>query len=264
MLCHLIPIQIQKNMETLKTRLKEFKLSGILSTLDERLKYANEKSLSYTQLIDLLLEDEANNRAENSLKNRLQKAKFSSDKTIEDFDFTAQPSIDKRKINDILTCQFIEQKQNIVFIGDPGTGKTHLSIAIGKNAVIKGYKVLFSSVTDLLSKLHSSKADNSYYRKLQEYLNFDLLILDELGFKALPNYSASDFYEIISRFYEKRSIIITTNKSFEHWKDIFADKTMSEAITDRILHHSTIFKITGKSYRTRNLKHKEIENYDQN
>lgn len=230
------------------------RLSGILQSLDERLKYANDKSLSYVQLLDLLFEDEANSRASNNLKKRLHKAKFPADKTIEGFDFAAQPSIDKRRINDALTCQFIEQKQNIVFIGTPGTGKSHLSIAIAKNAVLKGYRALFTTVTDLLNKLHTAKADNSYHKKLEDYTSNDLLILDELGFKTLPTHSANDFFEIISMCYEKRSLIITTNKDFDQWGEIFADHIMATAITDRVRHHSMIFQIIGDSYRTRNIK----------
>ena len=119
---------------------------------------------------------------------------------------------------------------------------------------MKGHKVLFTSVSELLHSLNASKADNSYYQKVNFYLTPDLLVLDELGFKKLPGYSADDFFEIISRRYEKGSMIITTNKSFEHWTDIFADQTLSSAILDRIVHYSTIIKITGHSYRAKNVK----------
>ncbi|MBU0694183.1 MAG: ATP-binding protein, partial [Candidatus Omnitrophica bacterium] len=145
-------------------------------------------------------------------------------------------------------------KKNIVFIGNPGTGKTHLSIAIGIRALKKGYKVLFTSVSDLLHSLNTAKADNSYYQKINFYLTPDLLILDELGFKKLPNYSADDFFEIISRRYEKGSSIITTNKPFEQWSDIFTDHILASAILDRIVHYSTIIKINGPSYRAKSLK----------
>jgi len=112
--------------------------------------------------------------------------------------------------------------------------------------------VLFTSVHEMLTQLHMSKADNSYYKKLQEYIAPDLLILDELGFKPLPNYSSDDFFEIISKRYEKGSCIITTNKPFEQWSDIFKDHILASAILDRAIHHSIIFKMNGQSYRTRN------------
>jgi len=241
-------------MNILKARLREFKLSGIYNSIEERLSFAKEKDLSYTQFLELLLEDEATTRRTNSYKKRYAKAKFPAHKRIEDFDFSFQPSINRRVINDCLTASFIKEKKNIVFIGNPGTGKTHLAIAIAIKALMKGHKVLFASVSEMLQNLNASKADNSYYQKVSYYLNPDLLILDELGFKKLPGYSADDFFEIISKRYEKGSLIITTNKTFEQWTDIFTDGILAGAIVDIIVHYSTIIMIKGHSYRTRNLK----------
>lgn len=241
-------------MNTLKSRIKEFKLAGIYNNLEHRLAYAQQRSLSYTELLELLFEDEANNRRDNSHHKRYAKAKFPAHKTIAEFDFSFQPSIDKKLFNDIETCQFIQQKKNVVFIGSPGTGKTHLSIAIGIQALLKEYKVLFTSVSDMLYNLHAAKADNSFYKKLDYYLEPNLLILDELGFKKIPNHCADDFFEVISRRYEKGSLIITTNKQFEQWSDIFADNILTTAILDRIVHHSTIFKISGPSFRAKSVK----------
>ena len=241
-------------MNALMSKLRRFKLSGIYNTLQERLSYAREKSLSHVEFLELLLEDELNNRSDNSYKKRYAKAKLPAHKSIEDFDFSFQPSIDKKAISDALTCNFIREKKNIVFIGNPGAGKTHLSIAIGINALKKGFKVLFTTTGEMLQSLNASKADNSYNQKVSYYLAPDLLILDELGFKKVPNYSADDFFEIISKRYEKGSVIITTNKTFEQWGDIFADSILATAILDRIVHYSIIFKINGSSYRTRNLK----------
>lgn len=241
-------------MNTLKIRLREFKLSGIYNSLEERLSFAKERSLAYTEFLELLMEDEYNNRRDNSFKKRYSKAKLPTHKTVEDFDFSFQPSIDKKVVNDCLTCSFIKERRNIVFIGNPGVGKTHLSIAIGIKALMKGYKVLFTSVSEMLQSLNASNADNSYYQRVNFYLTPDLLILDELGFKKLPSYSGDDFFEVISKRYEKGSVIITTNKPFEQWGDIFTDNILASAILDRIVHYSTIIKINGPSFRARNLK----------
>lgn len=243
-------------MGMIKTRLREFKLSGIYNSYEERMKYALDKSLSFEEFLEILLEDEANNRADNSFKKRYSKAKFPYSKNIEDFDFNFQPSIDKRVISDICTSSFVKETRNVVFIGNPGTGKSHLSIGIGIKAILKGYKVLFTQVSEMLQNLYFSKADNSYYNKLNYYLAPDLLILDELGFKKIPAYSADDFFEVISKRYEKGSVIITTNKSFEAWGEIFADPVLASAIIDRIVHYSTVIHINGPSYRRKDIKGK--------
>lgn len=125
---------------------------------------------------------------------------------------------------------------------------------------MKGYKVLFTQVSEMLHSLNASKADNTYYQKLDYYTAPDLLVLDELGFKKLPGYSADDFFEIISKRYERGSIIITTNKPFEQWSDIFADATLASAIQDRIIHYSTVIKINGQSYRAKNIKKERRNN----
>jgi len=246
-------------MEALKQNLRDFKLAGMLMTLEERIVYANDKQLSYQQFLDLLCEDEANNRKDNGYKKRYMKAKLPAHKTIEDFDFAFQPSLNKKLINDALTCQFIKEKRNLVFIGNPGTGKTHLSTAIGLRALAKDFKVLFVTVAELLYQLHIAKADNSYYKKLTEYLDPDLLILDELGFQKFPHYSIDDFFEVISKRYEKGSLVITTNQPFEQWGNIFGDTILAEAILDRVVHHSMIFTIKGPSYRSKVVKSKQEE-----
>lgn len=244
-------------METLKEHLRNFKLAGMLMAFEERITYANDKQLSYQQFLELLCEDELNNRNDNSYKKRYAKAKLPAHKTIEDFDFSFQPSLNKKQVNDALTCQFIKEKRNLIFIGNPGTGKTHLSTAVALRALSKNFKVLFTPVSEMLYQLHISKADNTYYKKLEEYLRPDLLVLDELGFKKFPQYAADDFFEVISKRYEAGSLIITTNKSFEDWSTIFGDSILAEAILDRVVHHSMIFTIKGQSYRSKTIQKKE-------
>lgn len=241
-------------MDMLKSRLKSFKLSGMYSTVDERLSFAKDKALSYQEFLELLLEDEENSRRENSYKKKYSRAKLPYQKRIEDFDFSFQPDMDRRSVSDFATCQFIAQRKNIIFIGKPGVGKSHISVGIAIKALLKGYSVLFTQVSEMLQVLHQSKADNSYYKKLNYYIKPDLIILDELGFKKIPNYSADDFFEVISKRYEKGSIIITTNKNFEEWGNIFADNILASAIIDRIVHHSTVLKVNGDSYRTKDIK----------
>ncbi len=246
-------------METLKEHLRNFKLAGMMMAIEERVTYANDKQLSYQQFLELLCEDELNNRNDNSYKKRYAKAKLPAHKTIEDFDFSFQPSLNKKQINDALTCQFIKERRNLIFIGNPGTGKTHLSVAVALRALSKNFKVLFTPVSEMLYQLHVSKADNTYYKKLEEYLRPDLLVLDELGFKKFPQYAADDFFEVISKRYETGSLIITTNKPFEDWSTIFGDSILAGAILDRVVHHSMIFTIQGQSYRSKTIQKKEEE-----
>jgi len=245
-------------MNLLKSRLREFKLAGIVNSLEDRVSYANSNSLSYTQFLELLCEDEENNRRDNGYKKRYSKAKLPAHKTMEEFDFNFQPSINKRLLNDLSICHYIKEKKNIIFIGNPGTGKTHLSISLGLKALSKNYKVVFTSVSEMLHHLHIAKADNSYYKKLNDYLAPDLLILDELGFKKLPGYSADDFFEVISKRYERTSCIVTTNKDFAQWGDVFTDNILASAILDRLIHYSAVIKINGPSYRAKNIKTKEL------
>ena len=245
-------------MQELYKRLKDFKLSGMVLTLDERLSYAKAKKLPYEEFLELLCEDELDNRRDNNYKRRHSIAKLPGHKKLEDFDFSFQASIDEREINDAATCKFIQDKRNLILIGDSGTGKTHLSIGFALKALSKEYKVFFTTVSDMLYNLHISRADNSYYKKLQQLVNYDLLVLDELGFKTLPRYSADDFFNVISKRYENKSIIITTNKDFDSWNNIFGDEELTKAIVDRLMHHAKVFKITGPSFRTKKQKNEVV------
>lgn len=244
-------------MQTLLKHLREFKLAGMAFCLEERLSYAKTNKLSYQELLELLCEDEQSNRRDNNYKRRKNAAKLPAIKKLEDFDFNFQPSIDQKTINDLATCQFIKAKENIVLVGASGTGKTHLAIAFAIKALAKEFTVYFSTVADLLYNLHIAKADNSYLKKLRQLISYDLLILDELGFKQLPKYSTDDFFSIISKRYEYKSTIITTNKELSQWNDIFDEPVLTRAIVDRVMHHVSLFNIKGKSYRMKKNYYKE-------
>jgi len=240
-------------MQSLLKDLKSFKLSGIVGSLETRISYAKSNKLTYQELLELLCEDEKNNRQNNSYQKRLKGAKLPAHKRLEDFDFSFQASIDPMQINDVVTCQFIADKSNVVLVGDSGTGKTHLSISFALKAIAKDYTVYFTTVSDMLYDLHIAKADNSYHKLLKRLISYDLLILDELGFKQLPSHSSDDFFNVISKRYETKSTIITTNKVIDEWNDIFDEEVLTKAIVDRVMHHAIIFHIKGKSYRTKNI-----------
>jgi DNA replication protein DnaC len=233
----------------LEGQLKAFRLSGMAKTIATRLKQAESGSLSCTEFLGLLLEDEANARADNRRQRLYKSAKLPFEKGLEDFDFTFQPSINKREIIELSSCQFLETRKNILFIGQTGTGKTHLSVAIALQALAAGKTVLFTTVWDMINKLQQSRADLSYQRKIQAYLKPDLLILDELGYRSMAERTVEDFFGIISKRYEKGSVIITTNRELKEWDKVFIDKTLTSAIVDRLLHHSRIIEIRGESYR---------------
>jgi DNA replication protein DnaC len=233
----------------IEKKLKEYRLSGMIQTLEMRVKQATEDNLGYAEFLGLLLEDETNKRSDNKHARLYHGAHLPFEKGLEDFDFTFQPTVKKQDILELATLRFLDKKANILFQGLPGTGKTHLSVALALKALSYGKTVLFTSVWDMITQLQQSRADYSYQKKIQIYLKPDLLILDELGYRSMAESTVEDFFEIVSRRYEKGSIIITTNRSINEWDKVFIDKTLTTAVVDRLLHHCTVIEIKGESYR---------------
>jgi len=233
----------------LNTRLKELKLAWIRKTYEIRNKEAIERRLSYIEFLELLLEDELRNREDNSFKRRRTKSNLPYDKTLDDYDFNFQPTLNKKLIFDLATCNFIEKKENIILIWQPWTWKTHIAVSIANNALLRGYSVVFTSASEMIDNLHKSFADNTQDNKLKYYIKSDLLILDEFGFKPLSQNMIHYFFEIISRRYEKKSMIITSNKVLEEWDSILFDRTLITAILDRLMHHCNLLHIKWESYR---------------
>lgn len=239
-------------MKNITSYLKDFRLAGIVKTYELRISEAAEKNISHKEFLEIILEDESLNRNDNRKKRMYSAAHFPKQKYMEDFDFTFQPTIKKGEILNLATGGFIPKGENIVFIGQPGTGKTHLSIALGLKALQYGYTCLFTTVWDMITTLQASRADFTYKKKIEYYTKPDLLILDELGYRSMGDTTVEDFFEIISKRYEKKSTIITSNREFISWDKIFFDKTLTGAIVDRLIHHCHTFIIKGESYRFKN------------
>lgn len=237
--------------DALQDKLRKLHFSGIIKTADTRIEQAIREKLSYQEFLEVLINDELMNRTNNGNKKRMQRAKFPQLKTMEGFNFNYQPSINRQTIYHLGACEFIRKKENVAFIGPPGTGKTHLAISIGAKAVIQGYSVIFITLNDMLEDLYISRADNSFAQRLKKYTQCDLLIIDELGLKKLNQTSVDDFYEVIAKRYEQRSTIITSNKTFDEWGRILFDPVLATAILDRFVHHCNFIVINGESYRMR-------------
>jgi DNA replication protein DnaC len=233
--------------------MRQLKLSGMMESLDLRIEQAKGDNLAYSEFLEILVEDEFNRRADNRSKRLFKQAKFPFNKDLSEFDFSFQPSIKKKEILELATTTFVERKENVIFIGQPGTGKTHLSVALGLKALAKGYSVLFTTVWEMIETLTQSRADLSYQQKVKRYLKPDLLILDELGYRSMAESTVEDFFEIVTGRYERGAIIITSNRSFNEWGKVFLDQTLTTAILDRLIHHCHNIVIKGESYR---LKHR--------
>jgi len=229
----------------------ELRLEKIKSCLADYLDSIKSRELTPLEILKDLTDMELEAKKVRSAKSRIGIANFPYERTIQDFDFDYQPSINKREIIDLATLRFIEQKQNILFIGSPGVGKTHLATAIGMEAAQKRYITYFISCHDLIAQLCLAYRENRLESRLRHYSKYRLLIIDEIGYLPIDKLGANLFFQLIARRYEKNSTIITTNQPFSKWAEVFDDSVIAAAILDRLLHHSTIINITGKSYRTK-------------
>jgi DNA replication protein DnaC len=244
-------------VEELIYKLKSIRLSGMTQKLNIRLHEATSNELSYPEFLNNLVDDELAVRKDRLLNRRLKQAKLPFMKTIEDFDFGFNPSINKQQIKKLTTASFVAQSQNILLIGPPGVGKTHLSVAFGIEAIQKGFSVLYRSVFDIAVDVVKNQFNLS-----DSYLKPQLLIIDELGMKNLPHSASEILLEIVHRRYQRASTIIATNRPIEDWGKMFGDNATASAILDRFLENVHLIKITGKSYRLKNIHVKEQKKVD--
>jgi DNA replication protein DnaC len=234
--------------------LKELKLPAIVACWSRLAVEAERKRQSHADYLADLVHHEIVQRRENRIRRRLQEARFPILKTLDAFDFTAQPSLDRNHVLELFQCRFVESRHNVVFIGGVGTGKTHLAISLGAACCQKEYRVRFITAAELTNALVEAKREGRLARKLEQFARFEVVCLDELGYVPFDKEGADLLFSFIAKVYEQRSLIVTTNLPFAQWSQVFLDATAAAAVIDRIVHHATILKTEGESYRLRAAK----------
>jgi DNA replication protein DnaC len=237
--------------DTLRNALKKLRLSGLLESLEVRLQEAAGHNLSHAEFLELIVQDELVVRSDRQLQRRVKTACFRDLKTLDSFEWSFNPSIKKKQVFDLATGRFIREARDVLWLGPPGLGKSHLVQAIGYHALKAGFVVLYRSIFDVVRDFLHDEALGQDDKILAKYLKPDLLIIDDMGMKQLPKRSGEYLFEIIMRRYETRSTMMTSNRPLEDWGKLIGDVPAATAILDRFLHHAEIIQMTGKSYRLR-------------
>lgn len=235
----------------LDTHLKQLRLPGVRQNLSVRLQEAQAAQLSHEQFLELLVQDEIALRSDRKAERAVKAARFLNMKPLDRFDWQFNANIDRRRIMELATCAFIRQHTDLLFIGPPGTGKTHLAQSLGYEAIKRGHSVRYVSIFDLVRELMSDEA-LAEGKLLRKYLKPDLLIVDDMGLKQLPSRAGEHLFEVIMRRYELRSTLMTSNRPIEDWGHLIGDVPAAGAILDRLLQSAEIIPFKGRSYRLRN------------
>ncbi len=236
-------------LERLHDQMAKLRLTKSQERLEALLQEAVAKELSYADFLDQLLGEELASKSAKNITMRTNLARFPFVKSLESFDFAYQPSLDKKQVHSLAHCHFIEHGENVVILGPPGVGKTHLSVGLGIKAIEHGYRVLFTTAANMIAALTKALAEGRLEEKLKAYTMPRLLIIDEIGYLPIERAGANLFFQLISRRYEKGPMILTSNQSFGAWGEVFGDRVIATAILDRVLHHAMTINIRGNSYR---------------
>jgi DNA replication protein DnaC len=236
---------------SLKAVLKRLKLSGVVPILPDRVAYAQKASLNPLDFLELVLQDEIDRREHKNLANRLDRAGFEEAQTLEDFDWNAPVTFDRDRVRDLFSLSFLERREDVIFLGPVGVGKTFLACALGHSACRAGRQVLFLRSDRMLKTIHQSRADNSTEKLLRSLLAPDLLIIDDFGLRRLNSQQSSDFYEVILERHRRASTIVTSNRAIEEWIPLFDDPILAQSALDRLAHNAHQVVIDGESYRSR-------------
>lgn len=229
-------------------------LCGLSEMVESHLERAGRESPSYADFLLGLLSSECGFRRDRSLEGRIRQSRLPCRKTLEQFDFSFQPSIDKRQVQELQTLRFVHEAENVVFLGPPGVGKTHLSVALAMEAMKAGFSALYSTAADLVTDLGKAAREGKLPQRLKAYLRPKVLVIDEIGYLPLDELGAILLFQLVSTRYERGSIVPTSNKSLSEWGSIFNDTVLASAILDRLLHHAATVNIRGQRYRLKERK----------
>jgi len=239
------------NIETTQLKPETLGLDQAAVVLGHRSEQAAKSDWSYLEFLDSILDEEIAARKERSLRTRTRLARIPAQKTLQNFDFEAQPGVDRQLIHELATLSFIDRTDNVCFLGPPGVGKSHLAIALALRALEEGYTAYFTTLDRLITDLQRAAANHTLDRRFKVYLKPKVLVLDEIGYLPLDRSDANLLFRLVSERYETGSIILTSNKSYGDWASFLGDHVLASAILDRLLHHSVTVNIRGESYRLR-------------